>query len=101
MTANSRSNAADHADACVLPGGIENRADETQSAPLLDAAAVSTPPAPSPAHDLQHHLDARLAGSELPAETGRWSARRTLAFVVVSNGLAWTALVWCAAMLAG
>ncbi|WP_429911210.1 hypothetical protein [Glycocaulis sp.] len=99
---------ADSANARALPGSVDNRAGETQSAPALDTATASSPPVLSPAQELQRHLDAQLTGfsfqltgSELLAEAGRWSTRRTLAFVVVSNALAWAALVWCAAMLAG
>lgn len=42
----------------------------------------------SPARRLQQELAFTLAQPE-----GRWSARRTLAFVVLSNGLFWAALV--------
>ncbi|MFC4723674.1 hypothetical protein AB6B38_03380 [Glycocaulis abyssi] len=109
MAANARSETADSADARALPGDADGLAVETQPAPLLDAAMASTPPVPSPAHDLQRHLDTQLTGfsfqltdTDLLAGTGRWSMRRTLAFVVISNGLAWTALAWlAAAILAG
>jgi len=68
--------------------------------------SASTAPVPSPDQDLQHHLDARLTGfsfqmssAGLLADAGRWSTRRTLAFILVSNSLAWTALVWAVAAL--
>ena len=48
--------------------------------------------APSPALALQGELAGRLAASELAERTDKWSARRTLGFIGLTCGGAWTAL---------
>jgi hypothetical protein len=56
---------------------------------------------PSPALALQSQLDHQLAGlvaqhhrpSSVPGHA-RWSARRTLAFIVASNTVAWVLAAW-------
>jgi hypothetical protein len=45
----------------------------------------------SPARRLQLELERTWANSE---PVHRWSARRSLLFIVLTNGLLWTALVW-------
>ena len=58
-------------------------------------AALADAPQASPARLLQDQLSQRLAQPEKP----QWSARRTLAFVTVTSGAAWT-LIAGAAILA-
>lgn len=70
--------------------------------PLMQEAqnvASSFEPAPaaarsgggdSPARRLQQELERALSGAQDP----RWSARRSLGFVVMTNGAFWIALVW-------
>lgn len=63
------------------------------------AEPSAPPPAPlappplddGPARRLQQELERALSGA--PAEP-RWSPRRSAAFIVVTNALAWTALIW-------
>jgi len=51
----------------------------------LDGAGVD-----SPARRLQQELERALAGAGEP----RWSARRSLGFIVMTNGAFWIAAVW-------
>lgn len=44
----------------------------------------------SPARRLQQELERALAGAGEP----RWSARRSLGFIVATNGAFWIALIW-------
>ena len=45
----------------------------------------------SPARRLQLELERTWATAE---PVNRWSARRSLFFIVLTNGLLWTALIW-------
>lgn len=45
----------------------------------------------SPARRLQLELERSWASAE---SSKRWSARRSLAFILLSNGLLWAALIW-------
>lgn len=68
--------------------------DQTIIASVTDA--ISLDAAISPARVLQDQLAAGLtwdAGDEVDG-AARWSLRRTLVFLVVSNGLFWLAAVW-------
>lgn len=53
----------------------------------------------SPALNLQTELGQRLSGvaaseSIILPDMARWSARRTLTFIIISNALAWAGLIW-------
>jgi len=71
-----------------------------QSLDISSAQAV-----PSPALDLQHQLGEQLTGfsfqhdSEMAGPSDRWSTRRTLAFIVISNGVAWATIAWMVSSL--
>lgn len=54
----------------------------------------------SGARGLQVALEERLGETTMP-QPGRWSARRTLALVVVSCVTLWGIIVWCAVSLVG
>lgn len=53
-------------------------------------AGLADLPFDSPARRLQQELERALSGAGEP----RWSARRSLGFVVVTNGAFWIAAVW-------
>lgn len=81
---------------------VEGAALDTPTDALnTDFDAVS--PVPSPALNLQQHLDRRLEASSYWRRAGRawfgdqrWSTRRSLAFILVSNSIAWALIVWAA-----
>lgn len=88
------------------PGDRRYAAVKSCATIVTDAAA--NPPNRSPALDMLIDLDHRLSGlpdksmaaqPALPRE--RWSARRTLAFVIVTNSLAWLAIIWMVNTLIG
>jgi hypothetical protein len=54
---------------------------------LADAAAAAVD---SPVRRMQQELEISLAERDYP----RWSARRTLAFMLLTNGLFWGGAVW-------
>ena len=64
----------------------EEPAAPSSGAPEAGFAAVE-----SPARRLQLELERSWASD---ARAGRWSARRSLAFIVLTNGLLWGALIW-------
>ncbi|MGY6661088.1 MAG: hypothetical protein ACXIVO_02100 [Glycocaulis sp.] len=99
MAINARSENAESTVSGALSDDIAIPAMSNPAAFLLDAGTNSFPPAPSPARTLQHQLDAQLTGfsvhiteSAIPSGKPQWSARRTLALILVSNGVAWAAL---------
>lgn len=66
----------------------------------LVAGASMGPGAVSPARDLQESLTRSLQAvpSQITAG-GRWSPRRTLSFLLVTNGAFWLTAVWLALRL--
>lgn len=53
---------------------------------LADALAAGS--VESPARRLQQEIEFQLSGADEP----RWSSRRTMAFLLVTNGLFWTGM---------
>ncbi|AZU04344.1 hypothetical protein X907_1814 [Glycocaulis alkaliphilus] len=99
MAVNARSENAESTVSGALPDDIAIPAMSNPAAFLLDAGTHPLSPAPSPARTLQQELDAQLTGfsvqiadSAVPGGKPQWSARRTLALILVSNGVAWAAL---------
>ena len=56
----------------------------------LRVADEGRAPGDNPVGRLQRELEIAMAGAGEP----RWSARRTLAFMVLTNGVFWAALIW-------
>ena len=80
----------------MVPNVKTDRLDDDRPLSSLDNTARSLSAArdefiESPARRLQLELERTWAGAEA---TERWSARRSLAFIVLTNGLLWTALIW-------
>ena len=59
--------------------------------PMVQADAAAHPPSASPARDMQVELSAAFGDVLAQADAARWSARRTLALLVLSCGAFWMA----------
>lgn len=70
--------------------------EASTSVPVTPSAAPAAPDpaypphAEGPARQLQQELERALAGGE----GAKWSARRSLAFILVTDGLLWLGLIW-------
>jgi len=84
------------------PGGPERM--DGQPKPLSPDASTAVAIA-SPALDLQQRLGEQLSAFHAhpevtaPEPSEHWSTRRTLAFVIVSNGVAWASIAWMVSSL--
>lgn len=80
--------------------GVRPRTRRAVPAPAKPGPHDAEPPA-SPALNLQNALGQRLTGLDAMAggvapyaDAARWSTRRTLGFILVSNALAWAVILW-------
>ncbi len=71
-------------------------ATPSEATSAVASADMTATPIPSPAMQLQDQLERALAESDFEP---RWSARRTLAFILLTCGGFWAALIY--AILAG
>ncbi|WP_133254269.1 hypothetical protein [Phenylobacterium deserti] len=68
---------------------------DATGAPSIQLADAASLQGDNPVRRMQRELAVAMSGAGEP----RWSARRTLGFVVLTNGLFWAALIWGAAKL--
>ncbi|RAK60774.1 hypothetical protein DJ021_13640 [Phenylobacterium hankyongense] len=73
----------------LRPAAVSPPWEPVRDAPALHAADEASIAADSPARRLQENLE-RSWGEAQP----RWSARRTLGFVIATNTLLWAGLIY-------
>ena len=83
-----------------VEGSAPDPRQESRATRPREADAALQSATPSPARDLQARLQAEMEAADgLPAISGRWSARQTLAFAVGTSLLLWGGIGWLASKL--